>query len=283
MRRLRISEIFILSLPIIGGIMQNLISSWLYEARLLSVVVSIVFFVVFVLGTVFLWRRAEVLAILRSSKTLLGLSDRKRHGREGLVVFVTLYRPNQSNATAGTTAAEWLEKAARLDYQALDFPNSNFKQPIEALRTHAASLKACWLISTVGKDGENDGSRPYVPVFIQYLREELGLRNVRFYHEDHVVSLTVDTEVVPKVKELIETIFSDVRKKGAAVRLTPRQMVTDVTGGTVSMKLGAFLACMDTDRDVQMIGTHYTQAGDPTGELFPMIVGFEPDVSRIEY
>jgi hypothetical protein len=90
-------------------------------------------------------------------------------------------------------------------------------------------------------------------------------------------------EGVPKVKELVESNFNEARKTDAAFRLAPRQNVTWVTGGIVRIKLWAILACRDTDRDVQIIGAHYTQDGKPTGELFPMVAGFEPGVSKIEY
>ena len=282
MRGLRLSQIFFYTLPIAGGIMQNLLSSWLYEFRLLAVVMSIVLFGVFVLGTVLLWRKAEVRAVLRPSKTLISATDRKRYGRKGLIVFISLYSPSPKSQSARLGGpADWLKLAAAENYRALDFANSNYRHTIEAILTHAGQLQHCWLISTVGVEGKMGGSRAYVPALVKHLRKECGLAQVQFHYEGCEIAQTMDNEVIQKSKELVEDIYNTARKLGTP--LHPRQMMTDITGGYIGLKLGAILACLDSDRDIQVIGTHYNTDGQPTGDLFPILVGFEPDVSRVSY
>jgi hypothetical protein len=40
------------------------------------------------------------------------------------------------------------------------------------------------------------------------------------------------------------------------------------------------LACLDSDRDIQMIGTHYDAEGRPTGTLFPIVFKFQAVVRQ---
>ncbi len=282
MNNIRVTKWMIFALPFLGGIFQNLVSSLIAQNMLASILVSVGFFLLTIAGTIYLWRKAEIQAVLRQTRTVL-TPDREKYAREGLILFVSYFTPIRGeNKSAAARPKDRLRAAENCDYEFLDLEHSNFRPAIEAVVTHAAKLRHCWLISTVGKDGKTGGSRPFVPVLVKYLREVKGLTGCEFHFSHYTVTQAVDSEITGQAKDLIEAIYRRAADKKGGIRLKPKQIVIDITGGIRSLALGAFLASLSTGRSIQMVGSRYDQDGRPEGELFPMIAEFDANVMAAE-
>lgn len=218
-------------------------------------------------------RRQIVRPVFHTPIILRTPTEKQTHARRGEIVFVSLYTPRKGSRAENLSSEERLAAAKACDYQALDLENSNLQPAIEAITTHASRLEHCWMVSTTAADVNRHGSFPYVPVLTRYLREVCGL-NCQFHGEDndrYAIPLDDDALVMVKTHELIETIFKEAEKYG----LSGQEIVADFTGGFRSMTLAMILACLDGSRDIQFLGTHYNERGEPAQGLFPVLFDFE--------
>lgn len=257
-----------------AGLLVDLLSDWLGESGTGLVPVIVAVCVVGFLLSAWFWLRdpGRVGLRLEPVKTVRTEAEKQRTARRGMIACVSLYRPTGRSQAAELSPEEWRTAAEQLDYHALDLVNSNLAPTIDAITTHASRLEHCWLIGTSNTDPQVPGSGIYAPVLEAYLQQECGVECNIHYGSDLDVSLQDDALVFNRTVELMQIIF----KEAEGLGLAPADMVADFTSGIRSMSLGIILACLDGDRDIQMIGTRYGADGRWTEDRFPIIFGFEP-------
>ena len=142
---------------------------------------------------------------------------------------------------------------------------------------HKGELTHCWLLATIGSQPEAQGSLLYAKLLAEYLKQRHGIQCNFYYGDNYTISLDEDSQVLGKTYDLVQQVFKEVRSKN----LSAREIVADFTTGFRSMTLGMILACLDEERDIEFIGTHYNETGKPDGSLIPIIFSFKPQ-SRLE-
>ena len=204
--------------------------------------------------------------------------ERMTNARRGLIAFVSLYRPIDESCQGHRLSPSARLKAASVgDYAQLDFEKSNFATIITSINSHAIKLEHCWLISTTGT--HQPGSEPYAAALVSYLQEQKGFKECQFhYGPSYSISLDDDALVATKTHEKVNAIFEE----GAAFGLANREIVADFSGCPRSMTLGMFAACVDGKRTLQFAGTRYDANNQPTGEIFPIVYEFEPQLESTE-
>jgi hypothetical protein len=70
------------------------------------------------------------------------------------------------------------------------------------------------------------------------------------------------------------------RLKTPPISIPAKEMVANIITGVRSMTLGMVLTSLDGDRDIEFIGTHYDEFGNPTGDLLPITFSFEPKLDK---
>jgi len=258
------------------GLLLNVASNWLSGAGAALVPAIVAIFVGTLSVSIYLWWRnpSRVSLNIRPVRTLRADAEKRQHAHRGLIAFVSLYRPGR-DSRASKKPEDWQAAAARNDYQALDLPHSNLATTVEAIMSHTSRLEHCWLIGTTATDPGVPGSSIYIPALIEYLRHERGLKCAFHCGPECNLPLDDDALVFTKTLDLVRHVFVQAEKDGE-VGLQAKEVIADFTGGTRSMTLGMILACLDGDRDIEMIGTHYDAAGNPEGPPFPIIFSFEP-------
>lgn len=270
---MRVRQVVAMVVGLTFGLLSSFLSNWVERLGGWAVVVVAVVFLLSLAVSAWFWWRApdRVMVRVQPPMTLRTDAEKQHAARAGLIAFVSLYYPVNNPQLQSQEPEIWLEAAQRLDYDALDLPSSNLGPLIEAVTTHASRLQHCWLVGTSNSDPTNPGSSIYIPVLIEYLRNERGM-DCEFHHEGYEVSLDDDALVFSKTLKLIEAINRQADELG----LDRDEILTDFTSGIRSLSLGAILASLDGRRDLELIGTHYASDGRPTGELFPIIFSFEP-------
>jgi hypothetical protein len=257
------------------GLLGNIAASYLFEARSWLVYLISAVFVISVILLVFLDLRgpARVKLNLRPVKTIRTKAEQQSVARSGLIGMVSLYRPMKNSHTPPTSKPEdWKAAAEHLDYAYLDLPNSNLAPLIEAITMHASRLQHCWLIATTSSDSRFWGSSVYAPALVAYLQTERNLKCQFYYGPELELPLDDDAEVFTRTLDRTHKILEQARHLG----LAEENVISDFTGGVRGMTLGMILGRLDSDRDVQMIGTHYAPDGAPIPPLLPVIFSFEP-------
>jgi hypothetical protein len=260
------------------GLLLNFVSDWITgPGAWLMPLIALVFVVALAASAWFWWRHPERVGLnLQPVKTLRTEAEKKQHARRGLIAFVSLYRPTRESAASKLSPADWQTAAEQLDYERLDLPSSNLATTIEAIITHASRLEHCWLIGTTSAKPEIPGSNVYIPVLVEYLSRGRDLQ-CEFHHgPEFNLSLDDDALVFDKTMDLLRKIFS----QAEGHKLSAGDVIADFTSGVRSMTLGMILACLDGDRDIEMIGTHYSPEGQWVGPPFPIIFSFEPVLQK---
>ncbi len=93
-----------------------------------------------------------------------------------------------------------------------------------------------------------------------------------YYGEPFTIWLDDDALVLGKTYDQMKAVLAQALR----LKLSPAEVVADITTGIRSMALGMVLACLDGEQDVEFVGTRYNERGQPAGELFPIIFSFEP-------
>jgi len=257
------------------GLLVDLLSGWLQSSQgsqLVPVVIAV--FVVALLISIWLWwtKPERIGLAVEHVRTLRNDREKKQNAKQGLVAFVSLYNPSGDSKAQELSIPERQELAQVGQYARLDLLNSNLAPLIDAVVTHASRLEHCWLIGTTSSTSDKAGSFVYIPAIVQYLKQECGV-NCEFHYEGYSIPVDDDVSVFERTLELVGQVFEEA---GTDKKIAGANMVADFTGGFRSMPLGMILACLDKDRDIQMIGTHYDEYGKWTNNRFPIIFGFEP-------
>lgn len=247
------------------GVFGNVVANWLSGS---SLPILVIFGGLLVLVLLFRARYRQVYQIKISAPvTIRDENECERYARQGLVSCVSLFNPVKIPKEKQLSAATYRQAALEHNFTTLDFENSNFEPLIRAVTTHRCKLSHCWLISSKG------GSDVFIEALVDYLRTVKGI-TCQFHYEDYLLSPERDdAETVKKTRDIVDQIFLEAKKD---YQIDPDNMIADFTGGTRGMSTGLILACLDTSRDIQFIGTHYDEQAKPTGELLPMIFEFEP-------
>jgi hypothetical protein len=218
----------------------------------------------------FLRRPPGIGVAIRSPRTIRSSQEAQQYARRGFVGFVPLYTPQPGTPAASLTVEERLAAAEGLDFERLQPEASNLWPTIEAILSHASRLEHCWLLATRGQSVP--GSQPYAQFLAQYLHQHKGLKCKFYYGDVYTIGLDDDALILSKTYDQVQAVL----RQAVRLKLSPNEVVADISSGVRSMTLGMVLACLDGDQDVEFVGTRYNDQGQPVGELFPIIFSFEP-------
>ena len=193
--------------------------------------------------------------------------------------------PKGQDATSVHKSKKGLIVTVSLPYPAIDWNaeipiNSNLYTLLTAIKAHGSSLEYIWLLGTADpKEGKGSGSIfAELKEYIVRNRESLGLTKEPKIEFLKTIPMDFDNQVTECVRKTVDEVFDHAADFG----LKQSDIIADCTGGTKSMTLGVILACLEEDRDIQLIGSQYKSDGRPDGSsAFPMI--FEYTTSRAEY
>jgi hypothetical protein len=179
------------------------------------------------------------------------------------------------------TVEQIRQAALNLDYQTLELANTaktNLGHPITAIKSHRAKLEHCWVVCTRATGEGKNQSLDYAPVFVEYITREVLPRAHMHCGEAYSVELDDDAIVCRNTYRLIKKIYQEAKMLG----LKKNEIITDITGGLRALTVGAILACLDKDVDIQYIGTAYNDEGKPIGEAVPMVVQYQTELVESE-
>lgn len=274
-------------------LLGGLIGGWLGNNLPIEVVALITVLFLVSMG-IFLLLKArnpiEAGVILPTPQAIRNNQDEKEFARRGYVGFVPLYRAPAGSAAENMSFDELKAAVLAFEFDKFDIPRSNFAPTIKAIKSHASKLEHCWLLSTKvepvlkAKDGQEvpvglGQSLFYAEFLVKYLREKEGLEQVCFHHDTlkengpYTVLIDNDVALVSRTYDRLVQVFREAT--GMDNEIQPADMVADFTTAPRSMTLGMILACLNGDRHVQFVGTHYDEKGIPTRDLYPIIFGYE--------
>jgi hypothetical protein len=223
-----------------------------------------------VLGVPLLWWRLRLAPRIQARPEVMidrSPKETEGHARRGLIAFVSLYTAQPGSGGAQLSADERDQALSAGDWQVLDLPRSNFFTLISAIESHKSKLDHCWLIATAATPNQ-PGSVGGAHVVQNYLQSQ-GI-HCNFCIDE--VPQEDDALLCAKVRQLVDGIF----QKAIGHGLAAADVICDCTGGIRSAQLGMILACLDSERDLQLMGTRYDANGRPTGSPFRMRIHFEP-------
>ena len=255
------------------GIILSVVSNWLTDdyARLLPWVFALAVIFGLVSAAIFFKQPSAIRVSFKPPVVIRRPEEAPAIARRGFVCFVPILRPHPLSAARRLTPAQLQTAVKQLDFQRLPPEESNLQTLITAIASHASRLEYCWLLTTAGE--QQAGSAPFAPFLAEYLRREKGLGRCKFlYGSSYVISLDDDALILDRSYRQMQAILAQTERLG----LQSHEIIADITSGTRSMILGLILACLHGDQDVEFIGAHYDEAGNPTGNLFPIIFSFEP-------
>jgi hypothetical protein len=193
--------------------------------------------------------------------------------RRALIGLVSTYTPRPGHKTM--TLDEIKLALQDLDYEALDLEHSNLMPLITAIK-HYPNLDMCWLIATTGEGGSLVSAR----LIEAYARNVLNLKTVFRLGPPWIVTHPFHPQVTGDVKRLVEAAVKEANR----LKIEAKEIVVDITGGTVPMSFGAILACVHPLLAVQYTGTVDSSqiATDPSqpAKLEPFVFRFEHTVQQ---
>ena len=252
--------------------------------------------------------------------SLIDKTEQKKEARSGLVIFLSVYTNfdvekrftqnailkafkellNEPGNKDGSEINEVIKQKTKeekekwqneLDYKistkdysglGLDNPQgTNFGHLIKAIKAHSDSkkLQHLWIISTKSNKEKAATSDAYAEFFKEYVNDEIR-REIKVHYdlEKYCIDITEPSLISKNTHDLIRQIYKEAKKKD--IKLKPKDIIVDITGGVVSMKLGAVIASLAKDQDVQIIISDYNKLGkvDAGSKSYPVKVGFAPSV-----
>jgi hypothetical protein len=209
-------------------------------------------------------KKTDLDVVIQSPLTIRSEVDALYYARKGFVGFVPLYTPKRGTNAAQLSLEERAVAVETLDFARLQLEESNLEPTLKAIVAHASQLRHCWLLSTQGKRAM--GSLPYAKLIAEYLRQYKGMTCTFHYGNSYTISLDDDVLVLNKTYNLVRRVF----KEAMQLKIQPRELVADITTGFRSMTLGMILACLSRERDIEFMGTRYTERGETVGDITPM-------------
>lgn len=247
-------------LSFVFGWVTNTLSGSYVIPTTIAWIVAGVCFVAYIVNMVQLHERIQAKAT--SFKVPSGEKASSVHkSKKGLIVSVSPPRPD-------------------IDWSAEIPTTSNLHTLLTAIKAHGSSLERIWLLGTADPEqGRGSGSIfNDLKGYILRNKESLGLQNEVIVDYLGLIPMKFDNQVTECARRAVDEVFDHAADYG----LKQRDIIADCTGGTKSMTLGVILACLEEDRDIQLIGSEYKPDGWPDGATAsPMI--FEYTTSRAEY
>ncbi|MDP3149829.1 MAG: hypothetical protein Q8N83_11940 [Ignavibacteria bacterium] len=207
-----------------------------------------------------------------------------KEARKGLVVFLPLYKNFQpTKKFTDEVLKNYLKEG---DYNSLDLPNTaatNFGHAINAIKAHKSKLEHVWVVTTRAPLQANAvTSLEYMPVFKKFIKEEIDIEKKIELHfgKEYSIDITETSQISKKTFELVRDIYKEAKKD---FKLNSNEIIVDVTGGFVAMSVGAVLASLAKDQDVQVIGSEYDRiTGNPIGgdKSYPVKIGYAPHLVK---
>lgn len=247
-------------LSFVFGWVTNTLSGSYVIPTTIAWIVAGVCFVAYIVNMVQLHERIQAKAT--SFKVPSGENASSVHkSKKGLIVSVSPPRPD-------------------IDWSAEIPTTSNLHTLLTAIKAHGSSLEHIWLLGTADPEQGKGSGSIFEPLTEYILRnqESLGIEKKVEIHHLEPIPMNYDTQVTECARRAVDEVFDHAADYG----LKQRDIIADCTGGTKSMTLGVILACLEEDRDIQLIGSEYKPDGWPDGATAsPMI--FEYTTSRAEY
>lgn len=225
-------------------------------------------------------RPARVQTRLKSPLSLQAESDKASYQRRGLIVFLSIYTPRNRSELQTQIAQIW-QAIDQGHHAKLDFENSNFAPLITAITSHREKLQHCWIISTLPEDLDHsklpNGSSLFVAPVIAHLQHNCGMGNCTFHAgAQYQMPMTEDSLKPERTRVLMTQVYTEAQKLG----LNHHDLVADITSCTRDMVLGMILGCLQSDCDVQFVGTHYVNGIPQKGSLVPYVFPFEAKINE---
>jgi hypothetical protein len=189
-------------------------------------------------------------------------SNVKRKSRRALIGLVSNYNPRFNlEPQAKETALN------NNDWQTLRLPESNLAPLLNALELYRDSLEHVWLIST-------PQSISSARLIERYARTK-GFARLQFYLGDGwMIPFPMQPQVMTDVGEMVGSATKAALFHG----IDARELIVDVTGGTVPMSLAAAFACLDPKLDVQYGGFERDAAKPNVPQA--LLIEFEPVIKN---
>lgn len=192
--------------------------------------------------------------------------------RKGLIVFLSLYRQIKPSPKEELSPEKIRKAVKKMDYGALrldETTKTSLGHQIEAIKAHKKNLRHCWLICTKSKNSSQPQSIDYASVFEKYIKEQIGPGIEVHYGKDYTILIDNETDICKRTYRCVKKIYREARALG----VKRDELITDVTGGSKSMTSGALFASINREDDVQLIGSHYDDNGNPI-DAFPMVISY---------
>lgn len=271
-RHIRLQQFMTGATGLVIGILLSVLANFLSEQWLRLVPWLLILALGLGAYTAFLFVRNPpgIEVAIRAPIVIRTPQEAQQYARRGFVGFVPLYTPKRGSPADQLSIADRKEAVDTLDFDRLQLEESNFQPTIVAIQSHASRLEHCWLLATRGSN--SPGSLPYARLLAEYLHQRKGLNCSFYYGEEYSITLDDDAIVLSKTYDQVRRVFAEAFRMGIA----SSEMVADIVTGFRSMTLGMILSCLDKDQDIEFVGTHYNELGNPGGDLFPIVFSFEP-------
>lgn len=279
-RYVRAQRIFVGLAGLAFGVLVSVFANYVFErSTILLPWVAGFTLVIGVVGAVISWRQRPpgIEVMIQAPVAVITEREQAAYARRAFIGFVPIYTPNRSSQANELSPDERAQCVAELNFERLQLEQSNLAPTIKAITNHASRLEHCWLLATSGK--EAPGSRAYAGLLAEYVKHVRGV-SCQFHYDQQpdqqtlTIPLDSDEMVLAKTYRLVRAVFDE----AAGLGISPREIIADITTGFRSMTLGMVLACLDRERDVEFVGTHYDDRGQSDGSLLPIIFSFEPIV-----
>jgi len=268
------SYVLVVSVAVLT-VLSNVLFKWLENFMQQYMVWSVVIFIVIIIAHFAIKWRQNVDVDL-DVDPIRDETAQKQLARKGLIIFLSLYR--QLPGKAQPLTPQQINLAAKnCDYKTLglaDTTGTTFGHQINAIKAHISKLQHCWIICTRTAGEGKHQSLDYVPVFVEFIQKEVAPNLQMHYGKKYSVLLDDDAIVCRNAYNLVKSIYKKARK----LKIKQDEIITDITGGFRAITVGAILGCLDKAEDIQYIGADYDEGGNPTGEMFPMIVQYKPEI-----
>lgn len=251
--------------PLLEGHQVNWLWLWIVMGLLMLIV----------LIELYLSRFIDV--IVKEPIILTGQAE-EENARKGIIVFLSLLnfsgagckelqkRRRLAQEPSRDAQQKIIEEALKSnDWNAVlldgdDF--TTFGQTTRAIKTHLHKLQKVWIISTESTKDQSQSSKRFVPLYKEFLEKKI-LSSVSKTIEIDTNSFVVNTDqqslVMSQTCEKIRKIYRAASKK--PLKIKPKEIIVDVTGGLSHMTVGAVLASIEKERDIQIITSEYRADG----------------------